>query len=329
MIKNKTILTRLGNAALMTLIILFASTALCHAQTKVKIGMSSSSSWIPIQIAVEKGFFKQRGLDAEIQLLASAPDTAKALVVGELDFAALAVERSVQATQQGKQIFNVLTIQTLPPSAILVTKNSTFKAGDFKSLKGKTVGVVFGGWSEVLVRYMLKKNNMAWEDINVLSTANPSTMISALQSGQVDALSAIEPVQSTVIANNSAKVFFDMEDPETAKTSWPNPFVATTLQATAAFVKKNPLIVKAVVEASAEGLKYVLSNQASVAADLAKKNVDTPADVWTVVISRLSNTWSPDGAIEPKGYVNVQNVLVENGKLDKALPVEEVIYQAN
>ena len=73
----------------------------------------------------------------------------------------------------------------------------------------------------------------------------------------------------------------------------------------------------------------MLSNQASVAADLAKKNVDTPADVWTVVISRLSNTWSPDGAIEPKGYVNVQNVLVENGKLDKALPVEEVIYQAN
>ena len=302
-----------------------AQTAPAAKLTPIKIGMSSSATWVPIQVAADHGFFKQNGLDVEIQILASAPDTAKALVAGELNFAGLAIERSIQATQLGKQVVSVATIQNLPPAAILIPNNSTIPPGDFKALKGKTVGIVFGGWSEVLVRTMLKRNNVAWDDIKVLSTPNPSTQLSSLQNHQVDALSANEPTQSFAIATKAGKVFFDVEDPAVAKEAWLLPFVATTLQTTGAYAKQHPDIVKAAVKSVIEGLKYVHENQQAVADENAKKNPSMPADVWGLVISRLSNTWSIDGALPPEALQHVQDVLVENHVLEKAASYADVV----
>lgn len=293
----------------------------------VKIGMSTSASWIPIQVAAKQGFFQKNGVDAKIQVLSSAPDTIKALVAGDLNFGALAIERSITTTQQGKPIVSVMSIQDTPPTTILVSADSNLKPGDFAALKGKTAGIVLGGWSELVLRTMLKRHGMKWEDIKTVSTPNPTTMFSALKSKQVEILSAIEPTQSTGIVQNMVKVFFDLEDPQTLKAEWPQPFVATTLQTSKEYAAAHPELVAAVVKSVQEGLQYVREHTDEVAATWAADNPNQPKEVWETTIKRLLNIWSQDGAITPDAFKNVQEILLENGVLTKASKFEDMVYK--
>jgi NitT/TauT family transport system substrate-binding protein len=291
--------------------------------------MSTSASWIPVQIAARQGFFEQNGIEVDIQVLGSAPDTVKALVAGELDFGALAVERSIQATQQGKTVVSVVAIQNNPPSAVLVPVDSTLRPGDFAALKGKTIGVVLGGWSEVVMRVMLKRAGVEWSEVNPLSTPNPTTMLSALKGKQVEALSAIEPSQSRAILEGVGRMFFDLQDPTTLALHWPQPFVSTTLQTTATYAQANPEVIAAVIKSVRQGLQYVHTNVDKVIDEWAAANPDVAREVWSLTITRLLATWSKDGEITPAALKNVQEMLVQYGSLEKASPYEEVVYRRN
>lgn len=333
MISSTRRLLIVGMATIVALISVFGTSranvvAAKHPKlTTVTIGMSSSASWIPVQIAQQRGFFKKHGINAKIQILTSAPAAAQALVAGDLDFACLATERSIEATQQGQPVVSVASIQDYPPATLLVPTGSTIKPGDFAALKGKTVGIVLGGWSEYLLRVELAKHGLKWTDIKTVSTPDPTTMLSALLNHQVDALGAIEPAQSLAIVSNLGKVFFDIENPKTLTHQWPHPFSATTLQATNVYAHAHKAVVKKVEAGLAEALKYVRQHPAVVTKEWAKSNPTQSKQVWKVAIHRLLNTWSKNGVITKAGLNKLQKMLIQLGVLTKTSSFKSVVFQ--
>ncbi|HZP96416.1 MAG TPA: ABC transporter substrate-binding protein [Candidatus Limnocylindria bacterium] len=294
---------------------------------KIQIGASASLTWLPLRVAVDRGFFKDAGLtNVSFTLIDSAPNAANALAAGEIDFAGLAFERAVLATAGGKPVQCVVSIQDTPPTSIVVPAKSDIKPGDWAALKGKTIGVVQGGWAEIVPKYFLQKNGIDLKDVKFTSTPNTAAQIAAIKSGQVDAVSGIEPSQRQAIFEGSAKMFFDLEDPAMLKQYWPTPFQATCLQVKADFAKANPAIMKAMQAAVARALKEIRANPA-IAVDLAAKDSPTTdRAIFQQSVNALLNTWSQDGSLTEQAVANVSKLLTDYGVIKAPLPYADVVF---
>lgn len=294
----------------------------------IKIGASASLSWLPMRLAVDRGYFKDAGLtNVSFSLIDSAPNAANALAAGEIHFAGLAFERAVLATIGGKPTQCVMSIQDTPPSSIVIPASSTLKPGDWAALKGKTIGVVQGGWSEIVPKYFLQKAGVDLKDVKFTSTPNTAAQLAAIKSGQVDAVSGIEPSQRQAIFEGSAKMFFDLEDPTVLKQSWPTPFQATCLQAKADYAKANPLVVKGIQTAIARALKDIKATPSAAVNLAAKDSPNTNRTILEQSVTALLTTWSPDGALSEAAITNVSQLLVEYKILTRTLPYAEVVFR--
>src|SRR5207248_7841134 len=83
--RNVTSLTRVG-ALLAAAMSLIALAAPALAQEKVGVGVLRFVSSGPLFVAVEKGYFKQEGLDLDLKFLDAAQPIAVAVVTGDVDF---------------------------------------------------------------------------------------------------------------------------------------------------------------------------------------------------------------------------------------------------
>ncbi|MDR7402666.1 MAG: ABC transporter substrate-binding protein [Armatimonadota bacterium] len=315
-------------ASLVVLVLwLAAAGAGAPAKGKILIGASSSATWLPILLADARGFFAAEGVDVEIRIFRSAPDAARALVAGEIQFAGLAVERGIQATLQGRPVRSVMAIGNYPPSTIIVRADAPIIPGDLAALKGKTIGIVPGGWSEILVRFLVKKAGLAPGDVKMLSTPDPTTMFAALERRQVDMLSAIEPVQSRALVEGRGKIYFDLMDPTQLGQVWPRPFVATSLQATDAYLRVNRAATERVIRGIQRALDLLYRTPDQAVDYWAQQAPGVPKEVWSLAVKRLLVTWSRNGTLTPAAVANVQELLLEYEIISRVLPFSEVVWQ--
>lgn len=304
-----------------------AATPSVVSTAKIQIGFSPSNTWLPIRYAIDKGYYKDAGLpNATFVQIDSAQDAANALAAGELQFGGLAFERAVSATINGKPTQCVVSIGDTPPIAVVVSSKLDVKPGDWAALKGKTIGIAPGGWSEIVPKYFVQKAGMSVNDIKWTNTPSPATMLAGLKSGQIDGFGGVEPSQRQAIIEGMAKMFFDLETAENLKQFWPSPFQATCIQASAAYVKANPAVVAAIVTGTQRALKEIKADPKKAIDYAIAADPKTDRRIIEQSLQALTVTWSADGSISEKASDNVQKLLVDFKILPKTVPYKDVVY---
>jgi len=131
-------------------------------------------------IATDQGLWEKHGLDADLKVFTNGPIQVQALNAGSLDFAyigpgALWLPASGQA-------------KVIAPNALGYTDRVIAQPGidSIEDLEGKTVGVPEGTSGDMLLRLALAEAGMSLDDIDVV-TMDPSTVVTAFSSGQIDA----------------------------------------------------------------------------------------------------------------------------------------------
>lgn len=138
----------------------------------------------PLFVALEKGYFKDQGLDVEFIAPANPNDPPKLVAAGKADIAVSYQPQHHMHVDQGLPLVRIGTLIATPLNSLVV-----LEAGDIKSiadLKGKTVGYSVGGFETILLKVMLEKEGLSLEDvtlINVNFSLSPS-----LLTGKVDAV---------------------------------------------------------------------------------------------------------------------------------------------
>jgi NitT/TauT family transport system substrate-binding protein len=166
----------------------------------VKLGDLAAISNAAIYIAIEKGFFKEQGVNTEISNFDSAAKMVPALVAGEL-------EVSVGSASAG--LFNAVAQQA--PFRIVADKGQTregygfsllavrkdlVNSGQvktFKDLKGKKIAILAkGNIQHYLVGKMAEEVGLTINDVelNFLSAPN---QVTAFETKAIDAAYAVEP----------------------------------------------------------------------------------------------------------------------------------------
>ena len=114
-------------ATLVTLVFLLAFTAAAVAAlakpTNVRVGLPGrlSFNW-PLYVAVERGFFRQEGLDAELIVLRSSTVQTQAILAGDLQVNLNSVDSTARAVVAGAPLKFVGSAQEKPAFRLIAAK---------------------------------------------------------------------------------------------------------------------------------------------------------------------------------------------------------------
>lgn len=209
--------------------------------TKVRVSSMPVVQGLPLYLALEKGYFKEVGLDVEFVKFESPNQIIDALLQGQIDItppsAATGVVGVADAKNPGK-----LKIYSwgggsdqVQNDAILVANNSQIK--NIRDLKGKKLGLVAGStqWRIFTTEILSQNGLVAGQDVQLIELAL-GIQPQALSAGQVDAILTVEPVPTLV---KSASIGAELEGFAAARFI-SNPFYSGVGVIRADFAKQEP-----------------------------------------------------------------------------------------
>jgi len=157
---------------------------------RVKLALPSKSlGYLPLYVALNRGFFKEENIDLEVVLM--LPDIAHgALFQGEIDYHG-AADSALRLAAKGAPIKTIFFGAALPNYFLMAAPPIRSVA----ELKGKYVGISrFGGTTDLAARVALSKNGLdPQRDVVLIMIGLPSTRTAALMSGSVAATIANPP----------------------------------------------------------------------------------------------------------------------------------------
>lgn len=159
------------------------------AQTPLRIGFSDWPGWTPWQIAVDKGWFKQAGVDVDMQWFDYSASL-DAFSAGKLDGDFVANGDGLAIGGSGaKNKLIMLTDYSNGNDMIIAKPGIT----SIKQLAGQKVGIEVGLVEHLLLEHALTANGMALSAVTLVNTPTNNTP-QVLASGAVAAIGAWQPV---------------------------------------------------------------------------------------------------------------------------------------
>jgi ABC-type nitrate/sulfonate/bicarbonate transport system substrate-binding protein len=208
---------------------------------------SANVQFLPAFVSLDKGYYKQEGLDAELISVQSAVTAVQALMGNQINFI-LTVGPQMPAIWEGSDII-LLAQQVGRPTFSLIVTPDIQKISD---LKGKKIGVSFGGSTFSGMKALLELNKISDRDVQYINIRGSGPKVAAMQQGIISA-ALLAPPSDYVAVKSGFKRLVNLADvfKDTAFTG---------LAATAKTIKENPQFVKRMVRAIVRGVYHTRDN---------------------------------------------------------------------
>jgi NitT/TauT family transport system substrate-binding protein len=296
--------TGLGILAALLLAATAAQAQIEKRDVHIAVGGKASFYYLPLTIAEQQGYFKDEGLNVKVSDFAGGSVALRAVVGGSADVVSGAYEHTI-SLQSKKQYFQAFVLQgRLPQIAFGVATNKAGSIRSFKDLKGLKVGVSAPGSStHNLVKQLLTLGGLdPNKDVSIIGVGLGATAITALKSGQVDAVSNTDPVMTKLEQDKAIKIIADTRTVKGTQEVWGAPLPAGVLHAAIEFVQKNPNTVQALTNAIVRADKWIAKASAT---DVAKVVPESyllgDRALYLFSYDKVKEAISPDGVISDAG----------------------------
>jgi NitT/TauT family transport system substrate-binding protein len=192
----------------------------------LKVAYSDWPGWVAWEVGVQKGWFKDAGVDVEF-LWFDYVASMDAYVAGKVDAVCMTNGDALVTGATGKPSVGIILNDYSNGNDMVVAAQGITSVAD---LKGKKVGVEEGFVDHLLLLKALEMNGLTPEDITIVNTPTNETP-QVLASGAVDAIAAWQPNSgqalkatpgsSTVFSSaNAPGIIYDLlyVSPETLET---------------------------------------------------------------------------------------------------------------
>lgn len=248
-----------GTAALTASVATLGFPAIVRAETPtIRIGYWPLASGQPFYVAVEKGYFKEAGINVEVQRYAGAQQVMEAMLAGRCDGSANGVGSGNLAVGElaspgtFKIICSNYSNSQFVLDEILVPANSTVKS--LKELDGKKVGTGPGIQNITICKAILESAGVKNAHVIELPIAQH---VASLAAGQIDACYTLEPTGTVGRLNGQTKVLETGVVSKYILGDAKAPWYGGTAALTSTVIKKEPKLVKAYIEAYAKGVEFI------------------------------------------------------------------------
>lgn len=234
--------------------------ALVRAQSnpKIRIGFWPVASGLPFFAAMEKGYFKEAGLDVEALKFASAQQVMEAMLAGRAEGSSNGTASAVLAIGEIAQpgLFKIFctnpTNQKFVLDQFVVPKDSPIKS--IAELKGKRIASGPGIQNVTLAKVVLERAGAGPMSVTELPIGQH---VAALAAGQVDAVYTLEPTGTVGRLNGTTR---NLEVGVIAKYILGDPMApwhGGSASLTTEFITKYPEVAKRYIAAYKRGVDLV------------------------------------------------------------------------
>lgn len=279
---------------------------------RLPVGYIPNVQFAPLYVAIEKGYFREEGLDVTVDYNMEVDNLAQ-IAAGKLDFAMISGEQVLLGRAKGMPVVYVMAwYQKFPVGIAAPVSENIFKPED---LKGKRIGIpgLFGA-SYIGAKALLSAGGLGESDVT----------LDAIGFNQVEGItSGREQAAVVYIANEPVQLRALGYDITVLAVSDYMELVSNGLVTSEKIVKENPELVRKMVRALVKGLDATIANPDE-AYELSKKHVENlaqaDASVQKAVLTSSLELWKAErlGYSNPKGWENMQEVLLSMGLLNES-----------
>ncbi|MFJ3045479.1 ABC transporter substrate-binding protein [Herbaspirillum chlorophenolicum] len=276
--------------------------AVAAGKITIMVGGITKMVYLPAKLAEQLGYFKEEGLDVELQSQPAGVDAENELLAGAVQAVVGFYDHSIDLQTKGKEITAITIFGQVPGEVELV---STKAAPNFKSMadaKGKTLGVTgLGSSTNFLTQYLASRHGISSKEFSVLPVGADNTFIAAIKQGRIDAGMTTEPTASQLLKTGDAQVLVDMRTVEGTVKALGGLYPASSLYVQRSWLNGHKDDAQKLARAFVKTLKFINTHSAEQIADKMPK--DYYGNNKALYVQALNNSlpmYSPDGKM-PKG----------------------------
>lgn len=226
------------------------------ASSKERVNLiypSISGLVLALWLTQEAGLFDKHGLDVNLIYIQSASAVMQAMFGGEAPVVLSGGKPVVDSGLEGGDAVFIGGIGVVPAFYIMAAP----EIRSVRDLKGKPVGVTrFGSSSDFTMRLVLKKHGLEpVRDVPIIQIGGGMQGMAAALLKRAIYAAPFSPPTNLEVEKNGGKILLDM-----GKAGIPFPHVSFVT--TRSYLKKNKIIVLAILKAYSEGVKRMFSDKA-------------------------------------------------------------------
>lgn len=285
--------------------------------------VTRSVFYAPQYVAINKGFFKENGIDIELTTGQGADAVMTAVLSNQCEIGFAGPEASIYVYNEGKEDYcQVFAQMTKRDGSFLVSRNDTnnFK---WEDLKGKTViPGRKGGVPYMTLEYVLKKNGIdPQKDLVLDDSIKFDLMAGAFASGNADYVTLFEPTASLTEQSGKGYVVASV-----GEASGEIPYTAYFTKKS--YIEKNEDVIQGFTNAIYQGQKWVKDHSSKEIAEAIKDFFpDTDVDLLAQAVQsyRDIDAWNETPVLTKESFDRLQEVMSMAGELPNKAPYEKIV----
>ena len=291
--------------------------------TKVRVAeVTHSSFYTPLYVALEKGYFKDEGLDIELLLTPGADKVSAAVLSNDVDIGFAGAESAIYVyNEQESDYLQIFSGLTKRDGQFIVSRE---KITDFKleDLIGKEILVGREtGMPALNFLNALKQNNIDIDKIKANFSVEFAALSGSFIGGNGDFVNLFEPNATTLEQQKYGYVVASV-----GKLSGEVPY--TTFYARRSYIEKHSDIIEKFTKAINKGINYTLTKDAKVVAkDIINQFPDTDVDDLSLMISRYKeyDCFLESPFVSEELFTNLEDFLIDFDLIPDYVPYNKLV----
>lgn len=290
--------------------------------TKIRLAeVTHSSFYTPLYVAIEKGYFKEVGLDIELILTPGADKVSAAVLSNDVEIGFAGAESAIYVYEQGeKDYLQIFAGLTKRDGQFIVARNDQeFKLEDLygkEILVGRSTGMPALNFINAL-----KKANIDTSKININYAVEFSALSGTFLGGTGDYVNLFEPNATNLEKNGYGKVVASV-----GILSGEVPY--TTFYARKSYINNHKDIIEKFTSAINKGIKYTLkTDNEIIARDIINEFPDTELNDLKEMIKRYKeyDCFLESTYVSEKLFTNLEDFLIDNKLLKNYVPYKDLV----
>ena len=288
---------------------------------KIKLAeVTHSAFYTPLYVAIEKGYFKEEGIDLELILTPGADKVASSVLSNDVNIGFAGPESAIYVYNGGeKDYLQTFAGLTKRDGQFIISKNKDFKLED---LYGKEILVGrYAGMPSLNFINALKNNNIDTNKIKLNYSIEFAALSGSFISGVGDYVNLFEPNATSLEKEGYGYVVESI-----GKLSGEVPY--TAFYTRKSYLKNNKDLLIKFTNAINKGLKYVNENDSKKIAEVILPQFpDISKNSLTKIIDRYKkyDSWLENPFITEESFKNLENIMIDANLLKDYVNYNDLI----
>ena len=294
-----------------------------EAKTVRVAEVTRSIFYAPQYVALEKGFFKEEGLNVNLTTAWGGDKTMTSLLSNGADIALVGSETSIYVHSQGANDSVINFAQLTQTDGTFLVSREKIDNFSWDLLKGSEfLGQRKGGMPQMVGEFVLKKHEIdPKSDLNLIQNIDFANIANAFLSGTGDFVQLFEPQASIFEKEGKGHIVasFGLESGHV-------PY--TTFMAKTSYLEDNNDTVAKFTRAIQKAQDWVEENNAEEVAKVIQPYFeDTDLEIITMTVERYKEqgSYATDTILDEEEWNNLKNIMKEAGELPADIAYETLV----